>query len=1243
MRWILLFASIGFLGAEPAHAAPSATIEVSGASTYFAEPGEIITVELRLADDTVGLQSAFLVIEYDSDALSVSSATTCPFGNPTCHDFAPSSSGDLWSTGLAPIINEVGPGSSVSQIVFGPTGGTVDGPPDEVRLAELQVTVAASGTMSLFYEPGIFVMDRALTGHAPPATLSVIVAGSVASEQKISDTQGGLLAVLDDEDQIGHAAAGIGDLDRDGVLDVAIGAPLDDDGAVNAGAIYILFLNADGTVKAEQKISATAGGFTGSLDSDDRFGAELAMLRDLDGDGVQELVASASKDDDGGSNTGAAYVLFMNTDGTVKAHQKISNLSGGLGAVNNAEDEFGSGPTAIGDLDGDGIPDLAVGSYLDNASGGNSGSLYILFLETDGTVRASQKITEDVGGFDGTLDVSDRFGTSLANLGDLDGDGTLELAVGARFDGISDAGVVYLLSLNADGTVASHVLVEGGLNGFVGPTESLDRFSRPARIGDLDGDGVGDLAVGAYTDDDGQAEAGAVWVLFLNADGTVKGERKISATAGNFGGALDTGDLFGVGLTSVGDLNGDGVSDLVVGAVQDDDGGTDRGAAYVLFMDGAPAICGNSVLDPLEECDDGNASWGDGCSATCEVEDDVALYGVASTGGLLDVTVDGVVVSLAVAVSDSPAALAVLLAAAINADSSLLALGTSAQALGNRVVTTGRVSSASSTAADVYVQVEPGRILAETKISDTAGGFLGVLSDSDEFGEAVAQLGDVDGDGVDDLAVIARGDMDGGGPHGALWILFLNPDGTVKAEQKISATAGGFVGPLDEVERFSSVTALGDLDKDGTTDVAVGAPNGAFIGDDGSVWILFLNSNGTVKAEHEIESPPKVPSQFFSGIFGASVAALGDLNGDGIVDLAVGHHGNDPDHNGVRLYFLDADGTVKAEALIPTHEIIQGFGESSFGRSLAPVSDLDGDGRIELAVGAPDMDGGGVDRGVVRIYFLNADGTVATFNEIRGNKDGFTQPLVDNGSFGSAIGSPGDLDADGHGDLVVRNSETLWLLFLQADGTVREFRRMEEGTAGILGGLARVGDLDAAGAGEFASGDPTDDDGGTDRGAVWLLTLDEPWAFCSDGILVSPEECDDGNAISGDGCFSDCMTEEGELFLFGVAEGGTVSVTIEGVKIVTDTTAGQTAQQVLSALEAIANANLDLQIRGVRAELIGSRLVTTGVIDRVRVSDPGLEDPTAVPALSMGGLVVLAIAMTLLTGWQIRRRTSLAP
>ena len=424
--------------------------------------------------------------------------------------------------------------------------------------------------------------------------------GTVLTHQKVSDTEGGFTGILDENDNFGTGVAALGDLDGDGIGDLAVGAERDDDGGSAHGAVWILFLNTDGTVKSHQKISDTEGSFTGGLGSVDYFGASVAPLGDLDGDGVVDLAVGARGDDDGGFSHGAVWILFLNTDGTVKSHQKISDTEGSFTGTLDFGDSFGGATAQLGDLDGDGVVDLAVGAHSDDDGGTNHGAVWILFLNTDGTVKAHQKISDTVGGFAAILRLEDLFGQSVASLGDLDGDGIVDLAVGASRDDDggkslrANRGAVWILFLNTDGTVKAHQKISDTVGGFTGILDDGDFFGYSvASLGDLDGDAIGDLAVGAYRDDDGGTNRGAVWILFLNTDGTVKAHQKISDTVGGFTGILDDGDFFGYSVASLGDLDGDAIGDLAVGAKDDDDGGkppgTDRGAVWILSLDGAPA------------------------------------------------------------------------------------------------------------------------------------------------------------------------------------------------------------------------------------------------------------------------------------------------------------------------------------------------------------------------------------------------------------------------------------------------------------------------------------------------------------------------------------------------------------------------------------------------------------------------------------------------------------------------------
>ncbi|MCP4962436.1 MAG: hypothetical protein GY925_24595 [Actinomycetia bacterium] len=557
--------------------------------------------------------------------------------------------------------------------------------------------------------------------------------------------------------------------------------------------MYVLCLNADGTVKAEQKISSTTGGLTGPLDDTDQFGLSVAGVGDLNGDGIVDIAVGANRDDDGGSNQGAVYVLFLNADGTVKAEQKISSTTGGLTGPLDDTDQFGRSAAGVGDLDGDGIVDIAVGANADDDGGSGRGAVYVLFLNADGTVKAEQKISSLAGGLTGPLDDADKFGRSVTGTGDLDGDG------------------------------------------------------------------IADIAVGARRDDDGGTDRGAVYVLFLNADGTVKAEQKVSSTTGGLTGPLDDDDFFGISVAGVGDLDGDGTIGLVAGAYYDDDGGSDRGAIYVLDL-----ACLDSDSDGLCDLEEDANTDLDGDPATTPGPDTDG----DTTPNYLDPDDDG----------DGT------LTSAENADPN--SDGDPRDALDSDW-------DGQPDYLDLPITVATdGTVAAEQKISDTAGGLAAVLDDTDWFGDSTASIGDLDGDGIVDIAVGAIGDDDGGTGRGAIYVLFLNADGTVKAEQKISSLAGGLTGPLDDGDLFGfSVAGVGDLDGDGIADIAVGAP----VDDDGNtdrgaVYVLFLNADGTVKAEQKISSTAGgLTGPLDDGdLFGFSVAGIGDLDGDGIADITVG-------------------------------------------------------------------------------------------------------------------------------------------------------------------------------------------------------------------------------------------------------------------------------------------------------------------------------------------------------------------
>lgn len=415
--------------------------------------------------------------------------------------------------------------------------------------------------------------------------------GSVKRTLVLKPGSGGFVGPLG-QDAFGSALSALGDVDGDGIGDLAVGAPRDNDGGPVRGAVWVLLLNADGSVRGEQKISQTQGGFGGVLTDQASFGRQLASVGDLDGDGVPDLAVLSKAPN-------KLWVLFLNADGTVKGQVENLYTDPVFVPATLAEHFVSGGVAALGDVDGDGRGDLALGAPRDPDGATRAGAVWIATLGANGKVASTAKISQLAGGFTGPLIEESAFGSALVSLGDLDGNGTRELAVvspGSEF-----LGEVWVLSLDASLTVVAQRLYGPGNYSLAWPASgglTVGGVSRTfGLLPDLDGDGVQELGLG-YPDSNfpGTTEGGLA-VAFLAPDGSVHRRLRIGSNRGGLG-DLPRGTGLGSALASLGDLDGDGMLELAVGATGERANGIPGGAVYLLSL--APSKLRNgSGVNPL--------------------------------------------------------------------------------------------------------------------------------------------------------------------------------------------------------------------------------------------------------------------------------------------------------------------------------------------------------------------------------------------------------------------------------------------------------------------------------------------------------------------------------------------------------------------------------------------------------------------------------------------------------------------
>ncbi len=504
-------------------------------------------------------------------------------------------------------------------------------------------------------------LAAALLAMALLAVPTAILARAFPPELQLGLLDGGDGVIVEGvaaEDKLGWSVGGGGDFNGDGIDDFVIGADrADPNGLSAAGTVYLVFGVADGLPSPFSPAGLDgANGFAlDGVSESDRVGSSVALDGDVNGDGFDDLVIGAyTAEAQGRDRAGRAYVVFGAPGGwPARFSLDALDVTNGFridGA--DAGDLLGDEVALLGDINGDGFDDIGLAAVDGGDTGRWSGRAYAIYGRPSfPAVLDLQALDAALGfRFDGEA-AGDNLGDAIAGAGDVNGDGFDDFVVGASSasaGGLDDAGRTYLV-FGASSFPLDFDL--SGLNGSNGVrfdgAVAQDRSGISASgAGDVNDDGFDDVIIGAFVADPGGIfRAGTAHVVFGRAGGFTS-PTSLAGLDGSNGFTIDGeagNDRLGRRVGRLGDFNGDGVDDLLTGAIRATDPvAGETGRSYVVFgrRTSFPARIGMADLD-----------GSDGLALVGEFENEANGWAVWSAG---DVDDDGVVDLLSGAPSAAP-------------------------------------------------------------------------------------------------------------------------------------------------------------------------------------------------------------------------------------------------------------------------------------------------------------------------------------------------------------------------------------------------------------------------------------------------------------------------------------------------------------------------------------------------------------------------------------------------------------